>query len=50
MHICTHILTIHILICSLYTYTHRHIYGGPAAEFLRDLADLIENSPKMLLW
>jgi len=32
------------------TCDHRHIYGGPAAEFLRDLADLIENSPRMLLW
>lgn len=31
------------------TCDHRHIYGADAAEFLKDLADLIENNPKSLL-
>ena len=28
------------------TCDHRHIYGADAAEFLKDLADLLENNPK----
>merc|ERR1711988_2083557 len=32
------------------TCDHRHIYGGPAAEFLRDLADLMENDVESLLF
>lgn len=31
------------------TCDHRHIYGAQAAEFLRDLADLIENDVQSLL-
>lgn len=31
------------------TCDHRHIYGAMGAEFLRDLADLIENDPMSLL-
>ena len=30
------------------TCDHRHIYGADAAEFLKDLADLIENEPRTL--
>ncbi|KAJ1442967.1 2-oxoacid dehydrogenases acyltransferase-domain-containing protein [Ochromonadaceae sp. CCMP2298] len=30
------------------TCDHRHIYGADAAEFLKDLADLIENHPNTL--
>jgi len=30
------------------TCDHRHIYGADAAEFLKDLADLIENNPESL--
>jgi pyruvate dehydrogenase E2 component (dihydrolipoamide acetyltransferase) len=30
------------------TCDHRHIYGAQAAEFLRDLADLIENDVQSL--
>jgi len=30
------------------TCDHRHIYGAHGAEFLRDLADLIENNPQSL--
>ncbi|KAK1866612.1 hypothetical protein I4F81_009128 [Pyropia yezoensis] len=32
------------------TCDHRHIYGSHAAEFLRDLADLIENDVDSLLY
>lgn len=32
------------------TCDHRHIYGSHAAEFLRDLADLIENDVESLLY
>jgi pyruvate dehydrogenase E2 component (dihydrolipoamide acetyltransferase) len=32
------------------TCDHRHIYGADAAKFLVDLADLIENFPRALLW
>ena len=28
------------------TCDHRHIYGADAAEFLKDLADLLENNPR----
>ncbi|CAN0123803.1 unnamed protein product [Discosporangium mesarthrocarpum] len=31
------------------TCDHRHIYGADAAEFLRGLADLLENNPAQLL-
>jgi pyruvate dehydrogenase E2 component (dihydrolipoamide acetyltransferase) len=31
------------------TCDHRHIYGAAAAEFLKDLADLIENNTQSLL-
>jgi pyruvate/2-oxoglutarate dehydrogenase complex dihydrolipoamide acyltransferase (E2) component len=31
------------------TCDHRHIYGASAAEFLKDLADLIENNTQSLL-
>ena len=31
------------------TCDHRHIYGADAAEFLKDLADLLENNPRSLL-
>ncbi|CAM9218228.1 unnamed protein product [Phaeothamnion confervicola] len=31
------------------TCDHRHIYGADAAEFLRDLADLLENNCAQLL-
>ena len=31
------------------TCDHRHIYGADAAEFLKDLADLLENNVKSLL-
>ena len=31
------------------TCDHRHIYGAHAAEFLRDLADLLENRVEDLL-
>jgi pyruvate dehydrogenase E2 component (dihydrolipoamide acetyltransferase) len=30
------------------TCDHRHIYGADAAEFLKDLADLIENNSQSL--
>jgi len=32
------------------TCDHRHIYGADAAEFLKDLADLIENHSETLPW
>ncbi|KAF6002685.1 hypothetical protein F1559_001679 [Cyanidiococcus yangmingshanensis] len=32
------------------TCDHRHIYGAQAAEFLRDLADLLENRTEELLY
>lgn len=31
------------------TCDHRHIYGAQAAEFLADLADLLENNVDSLL-
>lgn len=30
------------------TCDHRHIYGADVAEFLKDLADIIENKPESL--
>jgi pyruvate dehydrogenase E2 component (dihydrolipoamide acetyltransferase) len=30
------------------TCDHRHIYGADAAEFLKDLADLLENNVQSL--
>lgn len=31
------------------TCDHRHIYGASAAEFLKDLADILENKTQSLL-
>ena len=32
------------------TCDHRHIYGADAAEFLKDLANLLENNVESLLF